>query len=151
MTKDVPVLLYKPVFRVIAAWVWWFVGAVLTLLIILVLQGLPLLSISSAQKIMEEKGYLTVYMEIVSAGLLPLVFSLLCKENFTHYGIRRKGLTKSILFSLLFVAVMFGFSYLSRGALPGFILGLSVESLVCPVGNICLGPSGSLLCNLAYH
>ncbi|NOY07334.1 MAG: hypothetical protein GXP33_00625, partial [Spirochaetes bacterium] len=81
MAENVPALLYKPVFRIIAVWVWWFAGAVLTLLIILVLQGLPVFSISSAQKIMGEKVYLAVYIEIVSVGLLPVVFSLICKEN----------------------------------------------------------------------
>lgn len=143
MEKDMPfALLYKPVFRVIATWVWWLVGAALTVLVILILQGVP---ISSATKVLVEKRYLAVYIEIVSVGLLPIVFSLICRDNFTRYGISRKGLAKSILLSLLFVAVMFSFSYLSRGKLmsddrPDLYLGFPWNLWYALLGIFAWGP-----------
>jgi len=146
MAKDIPfAILYKPVFRVIASWVWWFVGAILTILVILVLQGVPISSITSATKIMGEKGYLAVYIEIVSVGLLPVVFSLICKDDFKHYGMSRKGLVKSILLSLLFVAVMFSFAYLSSGKLvsdnrPDFSLGFPWNLWYAMLGIFAWGP-----------
>ncbi len=107
-------LLYNPLFRVIATWVWWFAGGALTVLLILAIQGV---SLASATQVLGEKRYLAVYIEIVSVGLLPVIFTLICKDDLTQYGLTRKGLARSILFSMLFVAAMFGWAYLTRGQL----------------------------------
>lgn len=105
-------LLYNPLFRVIATWVWWFVGAALTVLIILAITGVPF---SSATKVLEEKRYLAVYIEIISVGLLPVIFTLVCKDDLTQYGLTHKKLARSFFFSMLFVLLMFGFAYFTRG------------------------------------
>lgn len=104
---------YNPLFRVITTWVWWFVGAALTVLIILVFQGVQLASASEV--LAGERVYLAVYIEIVSVGLLPLLLTLICRDKWAQYGLTRQGLTKSLLLSALFVIVMFGFGYLMTG------------------------------------
>lgn len=107
-------LLYNPTLRVVATWIWWLVGAVLTVLMIVAIQGIPL---SSATSILGEKRYLAVYIEMVSVGLLPVVFTLLCRDDLTQYGLTSKGWGKSLSYSLLFVAAMFTLAYLTRGRL----------------------------------
>ena len=107
-------LLYNPLFRVIVTWLWWFVGAALTLLVILATQGI---SFTSASQVLENKQYLAVYIEIVSVGLLPIVFTFLCRDDLTQYGLTHNKLAKSVFFSLLFVVAMFGLAYFTRGQL----------------------------------
>jgi hypothetical protein len=107
-------LIYDPLFRVISTWLWWFVGAALTVLTILAIQGV---SLSSATKVLEEKQYLAVYIEIVSVGLLPVIFTLVCKDDLAQYGLTHNRLANSIFFSLLFVMAMFGWAYFTRGQL----------------------------------
>jgi len=116
--------LHSPVFQVIATWIWFFVGAALTVLIILLINGVNL---SSALEILGEKGYLATYIEIVSVGLLPVVFSLICKDNPTQYGFSCKGLVKSLILSGLFVTALVSYAFLTRGQLmsslaPGYHL-----------------------------
>ena len=110
-------LAYDPLFRVIATWVWWFIGAALTVLIILIIQGAPLASASEVLAGTGKEVYLAVYGEIVAVGLLPLLFTLTCKDELAQYGIARHGLEKSLLLSSLFVVVIFGFGYLMTGRL----------------------------------
>jgi len=106
---------YNPLFRVITTWMWFFVGAALTVLIILAIQGVQLASASEV--LAGKKVYLAVYIEIVSVGLLPLLFTLICRDELAQYGLARQGLAKSLLLSSLFVVVMFGFGYLMTGRL----------------------------------
>ncbi len=104
--------MYNPLFRVIATWLWWFVGAALTVLIILAVEGV---SLSSATRALQEKQYLAVYIEIVSVGLLPVVFTFVCRDDSTQYGLTHNKLANSVFFSLLFVIMMFGWAYFTRG------------------------------------
>lgn len=113
-TYKPPALLYNPLLRVVATWVWWFAGAALTILIILAIQGA---SFSSATQVLNEKRYLAVYIEIVSVGLLPVIFTLICKDDPAQYGLTSKGLARSLMFSVLFVIAVFGWAYLTQGAI----------------------------------
>jgi len=133
----------NPLFRVIATWMWWFVGAALTVLIILAIQGVQL---ASASKVLAgERAYLAVYIEIVSVGLLPLLFTLICRDELAQYGLARQGLAKSLLLSSLFVVVMFGFGYLMTGRLitdsrPTLHLGFPWNLWYALLGIIAWGP-----------
>lgn len=109
--------LYNPLFRVISTWVFWLVGASLVILIILSVYGFDL---AKALEVLGEKRYLRVYVEIVSAGLLPLVLTLICKDDPTRYGLCSKGLAKSLLLSVLFVSASYGLLFLSTGQLRDF-------------------------------
>jgi membrane protease YdiL (CAAX protease family) len=135
--------LYNPVFRVITTWVWFLVGAALVILIILAVYGLDL---ATALEVLWEKRYLAAYIEIVSVGLLPLVFTLICKDDPTQYGLGRKGLAKSLLLSGLYVAGLFGFALLSRGQLmsgiepPNFHLNFPWNLWYVALGVFAWGP-----------
>lgn len=134
---------YNPLFRVIATWLWWFIGAALTVLIILVIQGLPLTSAS--EMLVGKRVYLAVYIEIVSVGLLPLLFTMICKDELAQYGFVRQGLGKSLLLSLLFVLIMFGVGYLMTGRLmtdsrPTLQLGFPWNLWYALLGIIAWGP-----------
>ena len=134
---------YDPLFRVIATWIWFFVGAALTVLIILAIQGVPLASASEV--LAGERVYLAVYIEIVSVGLLPLLFTLICKDELAQYGLARQGLAKSLLLSSLFVVLMFGFGYLMTGRLmtdsrPTLHLGFPWNLWYALLGIIAWGP-----------
>lgn len=134
---------YNPLFRVIATWVWFFVGAALTVLIILAIQGVQLASASEV--LAGERAYLVVYVEIVSVGLLPLLFTLFCRDELAQYGLARQGLAKSLLLSSLFVVVMFGFGYLMTGRLmtdsrPTLHLGFPWNLWYALLGIIAWGP-----------
>jgi len=135
--------LYNPVFRVTTTWIWFLVGAALVMLIILAVYGLDL---AKALEALQEKRYLAVYIEIVSVGLLPLVYTLICKDQPTQYGLSRKGLAKSLLLSGLFAAVLFGFAFLSRGQLmsgiepPNFNLNFPWNLWYVALGVFAWGP-----------
>lgn len=78
-------------------------------------------------------------------GLLPLVISLACRDDPAEYGLTRKGLRESLLLSLLFVGVMFGYAYLTRGALmtddrPPLALGFPANLWYGILGIIAWGP-----------
>lgn len=134
--------LYNPVFRVITTWAWFLVGAMLVVLVILAVYGFDL---AKALEALRENRYLAVYIEIVSVGLLPLVYTLICKDNPTRYGLGSKGLEKSLLFSSLFVAGLFGFAFLSRGQLmssepPSFHLNFPWNLWYVSLGVFAWGP-----------
>ena len=113
MNQDVKfAFLYNPVFRVIATWVWFFVGTALVILIILGVYGSDFVT---ALEVLGEKRYLAFYIEFVSVGLFPLVITLICKDNPGLYGLSRKGLEKSFLLSSLIVATNFGIGLLAGG------------------------------------
>ena len=136
--------MYNPVFRVIATWIWIFIGGALTGLIILAVLGVD---IASALKLLGgEKRYLAIYIEIVSVGLLPVVFTLICKDDLKQYGLGRKGLAKSLGFSALFTVALFGFALVTRGQLmsgvdsPSFHLGFPWNLWYTTLGIFAYGP-----------
>jgi CAAX prenyl protease-like protein len=134
---------YNPLFRVIATWLWFFIGAALTVLTILVIQGVPLASASEV--LAGQRVYLAVYIEIVSVGLLPVLFTLICRDGPAQYGLARPGLAGSLVLSALFVVVMFGFGYLMTGRLmtddrPMLQLGFPWNLWYAVLGVIAWGP-----------
>lgn len=107
-------ILYNPIFRVVTTWLWFIVGTLLVILIILAVYGI---NFAKAMEILGERRYLAVYVEIVSVGLLPVVFTLVCRDYLVLYGLGRNGLAKSLLLSGLFVLVLFSVAFLIRGQL----------------------------------
>lgn len=105
-------ILHNPVFRVVATWVWFFAGGTLTALVIVVVNGV---GFTEAAQVLGERQQLAVYIEIVAVGLLPVIFAWAAKEKLRDYGLSREGLGKSLVLSLLFVAVMFVIGYLKNG------------------------------------
>ena len=132
----------SPVLQVLATWIWFFVGGALTALLILRVIGVDLVT---ALEVLENKRYLAVYIEIVSVGLFPVVFTLICKNDLTQYGFGRKGLAKSLKLSALFTVALFGFALLTRGQLmtgdsPSFHLGFPWNIWYTVLGIFAWGP-----------
>jgi len=133
----------SPMFQVVSTWIWFFVGAALTVLAILTVFGVDF---ASAPEVLGEKRYLAVYIEIVAVGLLPVVFTLTCKNGLTQYGLGRKGIKKSLGLSALFTVTLFGFALLTRGQLmtgistPGFHLGFPWNLWYTALGIFAYGP-----------
>lgn len=64
---------------------------------------------------MNENRHLLVYIEFVSVGLLPVLYTWFCKDDLGQYGLHRPGLGRSMLLSGLFVVIMFTIGYLMNG------------------------------------
>jgi membrane protease YdiL (CAAX protease family) len=110
-------IVYHPVFRVIMTWIW----AILAPLLIAVMVVFALrIDLTTARQAFGTHPYLAVYLEILSAGFLPLVLTGICRESLSLYGLRSKGLVKSLIFSALLVVASYGFTYLTTGQWIGF-------------------------------
>ncbi len=109
-----PTFLDNPTFRIVSTWVWWFIGAALTTVVILAIEGTDF---ASAMEVLGKRVDRAVYVEIVAVGLLPVLFTLICRDDLAQYGLHRKGLAKSLLLSLAFVTMIYGWAYISRGQL----------------------------------
>lgn len=110
------IVLSDPVFRVITTWLWLFISSALLTLSILIIHGIsisiPELIINFPEAETKVGKIINVYYfatcnEFVAVGLLPLVFTLICKDKIRVYGIWRSGFAKSLLFSVLFVVVAY--------------------------------------------
>jgi|GEM_PF-703214 hypothetical protein len=141
MNQDVRfAFLYNPVFRVIATWIWFFVGAALVVLIILEAYGLDF---TTALEVLGERRYLAFYIEFVSVGLFPLVITLICKDDPELYGLSRKGIEKSLLLSSLIVATDFCIGLLAGGPhfdSPTFHLNFPWNLWYVALGIFAYGP-----------
>jgi len=102
----------NPLVRVISTWIWWLVGAAATVVALIFLTGN---SLSNYSLILSEHRHLVVYIEIVSVGLLPVLYTLICKDNLQRYGLQRQGWLKGVVLSLFYVLFMYGVGYLMTG------------------------------------
>ncbi len=110
-------LIYNPLFRVVTTWVGAIVLPILSALIVLVIFKA---NFSTARQIFADHSYLTTYFEIAGVGLIPVLFSLIGKDDPARYGFMRKGLLKSILLSVLFVILHAVYSYFTSGVWINF-------------------------------
>jgi len=106
----------RPLFRVAITWFWDIPGAALTaLLIVLLLMTIYHVGFSEGLTSLQESPYLLSYAEIVSTGLLPLILTVYCKEKFSYYGIKTKGLLRAVAYSLPLVVVILLLNYFTPG------------------------------------
>lgn len=117
LTKQSPSIkdtarLKNPTFRVVSTWIWWLLGAVLTLLIITLLLGEMDAGLTA---VFAQHPHLVVYVELVSVGLLPVLFTIICHDDLTRYGFKRQGWLKGLALSLMFVIFMYAVGYLMNG------------------------------------
>jgi membrane protease YdiL (CAAX protease family) len=89
--------------------------------------------------------YLLVYLELFFVGLIPVLFSFVCGENFSRYGVKREGIRESSISSILFVIVVYGVSYALGGQivsiqLPSFDLNFPWSLWYTVLGLIAYGP-----------
>jgi len=99
-------VLCNSVLKVAITWLWLIVSLLLV----------------NKMEILRKKPYLMAYVEIVSVGLLPLVFTSICRDDLMLYGIWSKGLANSFLLSGLFIAAYFTIRFLTKGQLINSLL-----------------------------
>ena len=83
--------------------------------------------------ILLEKPYLASYPELVFIGILPLIYTLACGEDFAKYGFRKEKFWPNILYSLplaLIVAWLRGFPSRGYGLVPPWSFFYAVLNLV---------------------
>jgi hypothetical protein len=111
-------LLQRPLVRLVTVWGWTLVGPLL-------LGGVVLLvlhtDLTTARRLYAARPYLAVYFEFVSAGLLPLLYTLVGRESLARYGLRRTGGLASLLLAGLVGLVAVGITW-GRGASLPFLL-----------------------------
>jgi membrane protease YdiL (CAAX protease family) len=105
-------LLLRPKFQVIATWLWFIL---LPLTLIAVLVGILQLEINTMRTWWNGHQYYQGYLETALAGLLPIIFVWLNKDNLSKYGFRLEGIAPSVVLSLGFTAVFYLYSYLTTG------------------------------------
>lgn len=112
-------LVFNPKFRVITTWIFLFLGTALVILILIAICGF---NIELAFQELQIKRYLTVYIEIVSVGLLPLLYAIICKEKPSIYGINaeKEGILKSILLASCLMVFLFTLGYLTTGKIVDY-------------------------------
>ena len=126
--------LQNSILRVVSTWAWWFLGAALAALLVLLVNG-----IGMNMAFFNENPHLFIYIEVTAVGLLPVLFTLICKDDLTGYGFHRRNLTKSLLISLLYVAVMFVIGYLINGQMMS---GLNPDLILPFPQNVFYGLAG---------
>ena len=84
---------------IIIVWIWSIIGSILTICLLGYIHSIPL-TFNEIANFLDKKPYLASYAELIGIGLLPLIISLVCKDNFKLYGICRKGMIKSLLYSI---------------------------------------------------
>ena len=104
--------LWNPTFRLIATWVWWAVGAGITLWMIANASGIDF---KDFRTIYSQSPHLLIYVEIVGVGLFPLLLTIICRDDLTLYGIRRDRLFASLFWSALVVVANSIYLFLATG------------------------------------
>jgi hypothetical protein len=151
----------NPLVRVSVTWLWLAVPMILLRISPSIAHGLF------------RQPYFSSYFEILLAGLIPVLFTIFGREKWSQYGLTSRGFAKSLVWSLVFVAVSYSYSKLSTGHWISFgtlVSGLSVPAkvsyallgifaygplemfffvwLVCNTEQIFHGRSGSFLLSL---
>ncbi len=117
--KKTSKFLLNPKFRVIITWIWFIIGAFFVIIILSAMYGF---NFATTLDELQDKRFISVYIEIVSVGLLPVIYTIICKEKLSTYGIKSKGIKRSILFSSSFLVFFFIFTYLTTGNIINYEL-----------------------------
>ena len=104
--------LRNPTFRIIATWIWWAAGAGLVLWIITAALGIDF---TEFRTLYRQQPHLLIYVEVVGIGLFPLLLTLICRDDWAAYGVRRNRLGTSLLWSAVIVVANSGFLFLTTG------------------------------------
>ncbi len=124
-------------------WAWMFVGSILSLLVISYVEA-RVFSMTTALNILALKPYLSVYVEIIAVGILPVVISIFCGDKAYIYGLSRKNLVKSLMLSLLFTVAILSIRVASGSGFKIKVAGFGLERMLgllyAVLGIIAYGP-----------
>lgn len=110
-------LVQSPFFRVSLTWFWMLIGPFVVALTAASVSGI---GIQGFIEYVESHRSLMVYLEIISVGVIPILFTTLSGEKVSMYGVKREGFGESLVSSVLFVSVVYGVSYFLGGQLVSF-------------------------------
>ncbi len=103
-------------------WIWLFVGALVTVLLMAFIKGVSL-DMEHVISMLNKEPYLASYVEVIAAGALPLFFTLYCRDNIQIYGVKREGVVRSLVLSILMVTP-FIFSWVLYGGMGFYSFNL---------------------------
>jgi hypothetical protein len=127
MNQSQTTTLPNPLVRVSITWLW-----------IIILTIFLRVSPITAHKIFPHP-YLSSYLEIIFVGLIPVLFTIFGREKWSLYGFTTRGLAKSLVWSLVFVAVSYSYFRFSTGHWISFGTLASSLSLPAKVSYAFLG------------
>ncbi len=113
---DNKTFLYNYKFRVIFTWVWFFIGSLIVILIFFIIKNF---NIEETLAILNNERHLMVFIEFSSVGFMPLLITIMCKDNLGLYGVNKvkRNILKSIVTSVLMIAIMYSIGYLLNGVI----------------------------------
>ncbi|MCD6428440.1 MAG: hypothetical protein J7L12_02345, partial [Desulfurococcales archaeon] len=76
-----------------------------TTILMAYIKGIPLI-IEQLIDMLNKEPYLASYAEVVGIGGLPLIISLICRDDFRMYGITRENLGRSPALSIPLVLTL---------------------------------------------
>jgi len=101
-------------------------------------------SVENIIRLLNEKPYLAIYAEIVAIGGLPLLISIICRDDWSLYGIRRNGLGKSLLIAVSLAMIDFLLDLISllkgQTKVPSFGLTFPWNIFYAILGVFAYGP-----------
>jgi len=87
---------------VLISWTWMFIGAfTISIIISYIVKGSWVTDIESLFNLLYEKPYLASYIELTAIGGLQLAISLVCKDNFSAYGLRKDNTLWSLILAVI--------------------------------------------------
>ncbi len=93
---------YRRGLLVVVSWAWVFIGSYVTSIVIYYLvEGSFASGVEQLFDLFYEKPYLASYIELVAIGGLQLAISLVCRDDFSVYGLRRENALRSLILGII--------------------------------------------------
>lgn len=126
----------------IVSWIWFILGAVITGLVLVFIHGK---SLTEGREFLATHPYLFVFIELVSAGMLQLLFTFIAKDPWKKYGFTLTNIGKSIIPSVIGIIVFWGIDWIITGSFWNIQtiehnLGLTGRIIYGLLGLIIWGP-----------
>ncbi len=111
---------------VLVSWAWMYIGMFATSVIIsYIVEGVWTTNIESLFNFLYEKPYLASYIELVAIGGLQLAISLICKDNFSTYGLRKDNALLSLILAVTPAAALLSLRIVQGGGIKYVHFGLT--------------------------
>jgi membrane protease YdiL (CAAX protease family) len=123
----------------ISSWLWFIIGAVITGLLIVITNGK---TISEGRTFLGSNPHLFVYIELVSAGALQIIFMIITKDSWKNYGFNFNKTLLSLIPSILSIVAFWGFDWLITGSFWNI---QSIEHNLSVAGRITYGLLGLII------
>ena len=111
--------LKSPVLRVIGTYLWFFISPALGVLFVVF--GLHM-DLAAVRDTYQNYSVVVTIIEFMAYGLIPVALFFLCRDSPGDYGIRKKGLGSSLMFSLAFAGSILLIHLIATGSpVPAYV------------------------------